>query len=77
MHPYTGDILDRSGYADQSPGRKVRVWLRYLHTGQALGWPGQLVAGIACLAGCLLTYTGFALAWRRFFGRRAATEAAP
>lgn len=70
LHPYTGEVLDRSGYADQTAARKVRSWLRYLHTGEALGWPGQLVAGLACVAGCLLVYTGFALSWRRFFHRK-------
>ena len=69
LHPYSGEILSRTGYADQSTGRQVRAWLRYLHTGQALGWPGQLIAGLACLGACVLVYTGFALSWRRFFGR--------
>lgn len=70
LNPYDGEILSRTGYAEQSTGRKVRTWLRYLHTGEALGWPGKLVAAVASLGGVLLVYTGFALAWRRFFGRR-------
>jgi uncharacterized iron-regulated membrane protein len=70
IHPYTGELLDRTGYADQSSGRKARSWLRFLHTGQALGWPGQLIAGVACIGGLLLVYTGIALSWRRFFGKR-------
>ena len=76
LHPFTGETLDHSGYDDLSTGRKIRTWLRYLHTGQALGWIGQLVAGLACLAGCVLVYTGFALSWRRFFRRPAAGKAA-
>lgn len=74
INPYTADLLDRSGYADQTPGRKARVWMRYLHTGQALGWAGQLVAGLASLGGVLLVYTGFALSWRRFFGKKSAAQ---
>ncbi|MEY4489932.1 MAG: hypothetical protein RIQ79_2440 [Verrucomicrobiota bacterium] len=70
LNPYTGEVLSRTGYADQTTGRKARSWLRYLHTGQALGWPGQLLAGLASVGGCLLVYTGFALSWRRFFGRK-------
>lgn len=70
LNPFTGDHLDRSGYAGQTAGRQARTWLRYLHTGQALGWPGQLVAGLACVGGLLLVYTGFALSWRRFFTSR-------
>ena len=67
LNPYTGEVLRRSGYADQAPAQRVRAWTRYLHTGEALGFWGQLVAGLACLGGCVLVYTGFALSWRRFF----------
>jgi uncharacterized iron-regulated membrane protein len=42
--------------------------MRFLHTGEALGWPGQLLAGLFSLFSVVLVYTGFALAWRRFFG---------
>ena len=31
---------------------------------------GLALSGLACLGGCVLVYTGFALAWRRFFGGR-------
>lgn len=64
--PYTGALLQRDGYADLSAARQIRAWSRYLHTGEALGWAGQLIAGLASLGGCFLVYTGFALAWRRF-----------
>ena len=74
IHPFSGETLSRSGYAEQSTGRKIRTWLRYLHTGQALGWFGQLLAGLACVAGCVLVYTGFALSFRRFFRRRGAVD---
>jgi uncharacterized iron-regulated membrane protein len=73
LNPFTGEVLKREGYADLSTARQIRSWTRYLHTGQALGWPGQLVAGLACLGGCFLVYTGFALSYRRFFKRRAKT----
>lgn len=55
----------RTAFGDQTKGRQVRSWLRFLHTGQALGWVGQLVAGLGCVAGCVLVYTGFALGLRR------------
>ncbi len=70
LNPFTGEILKREGYADLTAARQIRSWTRFLHTGQALGWPGQLSAGLACLGGCFLVYTGFALSWRRFFGKR-------
>ncbi|MEO7415021.1 MAG: PepSY-associated TM helix domain-containing protein [Opitutaceae bacterium] len=71
LNPYTGEILRRTGYADQAAPQRVRAWTRFLHTGEALGFWGQLVAGLACLGGCFLVYTGFALSWRRFFGGKA------
>jgi uncharacterized iron-regulated membrane protein len=70
LDPYTGAVLRRDGFADQNLGRQIRSWTRFLHTGEALGPLGQLVAGLASFGGCVLMYTGFALAWRRFFGRR-------
>lgn len=65
--PFTGTLLQRDGYEGLSPARKLRAWTRYLHTGEALGGWAQLIAGLACVGGGVLVYTGFALAWRRFF----------
>jgi uncharacterized iron-regulated membrane protein len=70
LDPYTGATLKRDDFTDQSAGRKIRTWARFLHTGEALGVGGQLVAALASLGGCFLAYTGLALAWRRFFSRR-------
>lgn len=70
LHPYSGEILKTEGFADLSTGRQIRGWMRFLHTGEALGAGGQFVAGLACLGGCFLVYTGFALAWRRFVPKR-------
>jgi uncharacterized iron-regulated membrane protein len=76
LNPFTGEVLRREGFADQNLGRRVRMWTRFLHTGEALGWAGQLVAGLACAGGLVLVWTGLALAWRRFFPRRKAALAA-
>ncbi|MCY1082916.1 PepSY-associated TM helix domain-containing protein [Archangium lansingense] len=81
--PFTGNVLRTETFADYNLGRKVRTWMRFLHTGEALGWMGQLLAAIASLGGVVLVWTGFALSWRRFFPRRrpanapAEPEAAP
>ncbi|MBX3736652.1 MAG: PepSY domain-containing protein [Candidatus Didemnitutus sp.] len=73
----TGAVVRRESFADLTAGRRARTWTRFLHTGEALGLAGQLVAGLACLGGVILVYTGFALAWRRFFpGKRATTATA-
>ena len=76
LDPFTGQVLRRETFADYNSGRQIRTWLRFLHTGEALGWPGQLVAGLASLGGALLMWTGFALSWRRFF-RRGSRVASP
>lgn len=67
VNPYTGDVLRRTGYAEMPAAQQVRAWTRFLHTGEAVGKFGQFAAGLACLGGCFLVYTGMALAWRRFF----------
>lgn len=69
--PFTGQLLRRDGYAELNAARQVRAWTRYLHTGEALGPMAQFLAGLACLGGCFLVYTGLALSWRRFFLRGA------
>ncbi|MBS0658902.1 MAG: PepSY domain-containing protein [Verrucomicrobia bacterium] len=66
LDPYTGAVLKAESFADLNPGRKARSWLRFLHTGEALGLVGQFVAGVASLGGLVLVWTGYALAWRRF-----------
>lgn len=74
LHPVNGQVLRHDTFADGGPGRRARAWLRWLHTGEAFGWPGQAVAGLASAAGLMLVYTGLALSWRRFWrwwGRRA------
>jgi uncharacterized iron-regulated membrane protein len=69
LDPFTGGLLRAEAFGDLTTGRQIRSWTRFLHTGQALGWGGQLVAGLACLGGLFLVYTGVALSWRRFFRR--------
>ena len=62
----TGDVVKWEPYANNSTGRKLRTWVRALHTGEAFGFIGQTVAGLASLGGCFLVWTGLAMAWRRF-----------
>lgn len=70
IDPMTGDLKARDQYSSAGPGRRARFWVRLLHSGDALGWPGRVAATLACLAACVLVYTGYAMAIRRFFGRR-------
>lgn len=62
----TGEVVRHELYAGQPPGRKVVGWLRFIHTGEAFGLVGQTIAGLASLGGVMLTWTGVALALRRF-----------
>lgn len=71
VDPNRGHIVRAEGHADLSPGRRLRTWTRFLHTGEALGPAGQAIAALACVGGCILVYTGCALAWRRFAPRAA------
>ncbi len=73
LDPFTGTVLKQESFADFNAGRRARTWLRFLHTGEALGWPGQLVAGVASLGGLFLVWTGYALAIRRWRRKSGAT----
>jgi uncharacterized iron-regulated membrane protein len=77
VDPRTAAVLREESYADLNTGLKVRRWTRFLHTGEALGPVGQAVAGLASLGGVFLVWTGFALAWRRFFQRKPRGAAVP
>ncbi|TXS95976.1 PepSY domain-containing protein [Parahaliea maris] len=61
----SGEMVAVSGFEDNSPGRQARIFIRFLHTGEALGLWGQTLAGLASLGACILVYTGLALAYRR------------
>ncbi|HTL67057.1 MAG TPA: PepSY-associated TM helix domain-containing protein [Lacunisphaera sp.] len=76
LDPFTGAVRHIDAFRDLSPGRRARTWIRFLHSGEALGAGGQMIAGLGCLGGCLLVYTGFALAWRRFRGEKKISPAA-
>jgi uncharacterized iron-regulated membrane protein len=68
LQPASVEVMKWEPYAASSPGRKARTWARFLHTGEAGGVPGQILAGVASLGGTLLVWTGLALVWRRFRG---------
>ncbi|HEX3797364.1 MAG TPA: PepSY-associated TM helix domain-containing protein [Verrucomicrobiae bacterium] len=70
LNSSTGEVMKWEPFTGQNLGRKLRIWARFLHTGEALGVAGQCVAAMACAGGALLVWTGFAMAWRRFFGRK-------
>lgn len=64
----TAAVVSWEPFAAQNLGRRLRSWVRVVHTGEAAGLMGQAVAGLASIGGVFLVYTGVALAWRRFRG---------
>ena len=61
-----GEVVKWAPFTSQTPGAQARRWVRFLHTGEALGLTGQTIAGIASFAAILMVWTGLALALRRF-----------
>ncbi|HEX2076222.1 MAG TPA: PepSY-associated TM helix domain-containing protein [Longimicrobium sp.] len=66
LEPGTGAVAKWEPFAEQSPGRRLRSILRFAHTGEVLGIPGQTLAGLVSLGAAFLVWTGLALTWRRF-----------
>jgi uncharacterized iron-regulated membrane protein len=65
----TGKIVRTEGFATYNAGRKLRTIARFLHTGEVLGLPGQIIAALASLGGAFLVWTGISLAIRRLAAR--------
>jgi uncharacterized iron-regulated membrane protein len=65
LDPRTGAELAWEPFSSQSAGRRARSWVRFLHTGEALGIVGQTIAGVVSLTTILMVWTGLALAYRR------------
>ena len=66
LDPVTAEVVRWEPFAGQNMGRRLRAWVRPLHTGEAAGLVGQTVALVASAGGAVLVWTGVALAWRRF-----------
>jgi uncharacterized iron-regulated membrane protein len=80
LDAYTGNVAAWQPFESQSPGRRARSWVRFLHTGEALGIAGQTIAGLVSLTSVVMVWTGLALAYRRLiaplFKRRVAAPRA-
>lgn len=66
LNPVSLEVVSWEGYESQATARKIRTWIRWLHTGEAGGMLGQTIAGLASAGGVLLVWTGLSLALRRF-----------
>ena len=70
----SGEVVRWEDFESNNLGRRLRLWGRFVHTGEAFGIPGQTIAGIASAGGVVLVWTGIALALRRFRAWRARKE---
>jgi uncharacterized iron-regulated membrane protein len=61
----TGAVASYAPFSSQTTGQKARSWIRFLHTGEALGIVGQTIAGLVSFTSILMVWTGLALAYRR------------
>jgi uncharacterized iron-regulated membrane protein len=71
----TGNPVRWEPFSTYTRGRQLRSILRFAHTGEVLGIPGQVIAGLVSLGGAFLVFTGLALAIRRLLGWRARRRA--
>jgi uncharacterized iron-regulated membrane protein len=63
--PATLVILHREPFQAQSRGQRWRVWVRFIHTGEAGGWWGETLAVLTALGAVVLSVTGVVLALNR------------
>jgi len=66
LNQATGEIMRWEPFSSMTPGRRLRMVLRFAHTGEVVGIVGQTVAGLVSAGASVLVYTGLALSWRRF-----------
>ena len=66
LNTQSGAVVQQTSFSDLSTYRKARSYIRFLHTGEALGLLGQTIAGLSSLFVCLLVYTGLMLSIRRW-----------
>ncbi len=76
----SGEVEQWTPFSSLPAGQRVRAWIRFLHTGEALGIVGQTVAGAVSVTSLVMVWTGLALAYRRLISpllaRRATTPSA-
>jgi uncharacterized iron-regulated membrane protein len=68
-----GRVLRWEPFGALSKGRRWRLYVRFLHSGELFGMPGQLIALLSVVALLLQVWTGFSLSIRRLFAWRKRT----
>jgi uncharacterized iron-regulated membrane protein len=72
-----GEELSWTSVADEAPAARARTLLRFVHTGELFGVPGQLIAAAVSAGVLMLGWTGGAMALRRFRSWRARRAVTP
>jgi uncharacterized iron-regulated membrane protein len=73
----TGEVVTFEDFSSLTLGRRIRNVMRFAHTGEVLGIPGQTIAGLVSAGGVVLVWTGIALTLRRFNAWRARRRESP
>ncbi|HKU77468.1 MAG TPA: PepSY-associated TM helix domain-containing protein [Pyrinomonadaceae bacterium] len=73
----TNNVVRWEPFSTYTRGRQLRSILRFAHTGEVLGIPGQTIAMLVSAGGAVLVVTGLALAIRRLLAWRAKRSKAP
>ena len=73
----SGGVVSYEDFSTLSTGRRIRNVMRFAHTGEVLGIPGQTIAGLVSLGGVVLVWTGIALALRRLMAWRGRRQPRP
>lgn len=67
----SGEVVRWEPFSSYNTGRRLRGWLRFIHTGEAGGIIGQAIAALASTGAAVLMCTGTILAVRRLIASRA------
>lgn len=74
---YSGAVIEVRPDPVLTAGDRANRAVEHLHTGELLGFPGQLIMTLGSLMLAVMTVTGAVLGWKRLlilFGRRAVEE---
>lgn len=66
----SGTIVKWEPFSGQNTAKKIRSFIRPVHTGEAGGILGQALAALAAATAAVLVWTGLALSLRRFLAWR-------
>ena len=74
LDPANYQVISRTTPSQLGPAQQLRVWARYLHTGEAGGIIVQTIWFVATGAVLVLIWTGYKMTYRRFFQRKGSSS---